>query len=427
MAPTDNTKQISTLSRKAYENLKDRYGQNVADAVFYCSYESGRSILMKLYLNKIREELEIRGDMERIREIILEAEILMGMHERISQLMQSEVGYFGSMVPLDFGKERLRLDDFCDLYFKKIAYPGSHVLIKGWKGGGKTNLALVFADYARRRGYAVAMNVPLIHSDERYDDVYEIYRMSDLLQLRVELPADTPMLFIMDEADQTWARILGTTKEHKNLNKFENLTRHYNIAVVSVWHVEKDIPEPLIKQVDDGKATLIVKTRKDTATTRGIVDCHITHIPRSPIEYMSTGERSAQTVYMDVDITAMTRKLAGVQDDKKARDILRRAIHDQSIIMEDYKEMEGEKKLISDVMLEVIDNFKDFISPTDRTVDWRAVMNAKRIGENDAKLVKDEIMRQIKKIWADFKGNNLSEIPDDVLKKIRGAIEEKYL
>jgi len=54
-------------------------------------------------------------------------------------------------------------------------------------------------------------------------------------------------------------------------------------------------------------------------------------------------------------------------------------------------------------------------------------MNAKRIGENDAKLVKDEIMRQIKKIWADFKGNNLSEIPDDVLKKIRGAIEEKYL
>jgi len=125
MTPTDNTKQISTLSRKAYENLKDRYGQNVADAVFYCSHESGRSILMKLYLNKIREELEIRGDMERIREIILEAEILMGMHERISQLMQSEVGYFGSMVPLDFGKERLRLDDFCDLYFKKIAYPGS--------------------------------------------------------------------------------------------------------------------------------------------------------------------------------------------------------------------------------------------------------------------------------------------------------------
>ena len=423
----ENSKQISTLSRKAYENAKDKYGETIADAVFHCSYEKGNSIIIEEYLYKMAEELEIRGDIERLRKLKTEANLLMGVHERICQLMQTEVGFYGSMVPLDFGKERLRLADFCDLYFKKVTFPGAHVLIKGWKGGGKTNLAMVLADYARKRGYAVAMNVPLIHTDERYDNLYEIYRMSDLLQLRTELPPDTPLLFVMDEADQTWARILGTTKEHKNLNKFENLTRHFNIAVVSIWHSEGDIPRPLLEQIDDGKAMLIVKKKKDTATTQGMVDCHITHIPRSPIDYMSEGERSAQTVYMDVDITAMTRKLAGVQDDKKAREILRRAIQDQSIVMEEYKAHEGEKKLISDIIVEVIDDFRNFISPTDRTVDWRAVMNAKRIGENDAKLVKDEIMRQVKTVWKGFKGNNLSEVPDDVLKEIRGKMEKKYV
>ncbi len=419
-----NAKQISTISRRGFVAWKDEVGIQLARAMILCSRDVGRRVIREEYIDKIRGKLMRGGDVDDVRRLVREGDILAGIAEKNNQVMQTEIGFYGAQVPLDFGVERLSFYDFCDKDFSKVVYPGSHLMIRGWKDKGKTNMGLALADYARRRGFAVAVNIPLADG-EGYEDVYEIYKMSDLMQLRTMLPKGKKLLFVMDEADQVWAKILGATREHRNLSKFDDLTRHFDISTVSIWHPKKNIPDELLEQVEDEEATLAVKKEKETASLEGILKCRVTHIPRSPITFRSKGTGSPQTFYMDVDVTKATRHLVGVKDSEKANEMLRRAIQDQTIILEDYVDVDdGEQSLYSS-FLQVLDDFQDYVTHTGRTIDDQKLQHSLKVNRDEARYIRNELMRQIKQRWDDF-DNDLTVIPDGVLDDIRGVIEEQY-
>mgnify|MGYP000493727009 CR=1 FL=1 len=414
-----SAKQISTISRKAYEHYKERYGVQLADAVFLCDLDTGREIIIDIYVDKIRDRLDLQAGVDAVKDAIRECETLLGVHTKNCQVMQTELGFYGAMVPLDFGKERLSFYDFCDMNFTRMCYAGSHTIIKGGKGKGKSNLAMALASYARRRGFKVALNIPLVTTEEGHEDVHEIYRMSELLQLRMETPFSVPILLIIDEAEPVWKRILGNTREQRHLNDFENLTRHFNIAMISIWHYRRDLPDTLATQIDDQEATLVVKDRKDTALTSGLLSCQIVDIPPSPIEYVSEGETSMGTFYMDVDVKRALQTTMGIKDGERAREVLSRALRDQSILLADYAVEEGGERPLSELMLEVLDSLPGYVSHTGRTIDWRAIREKKRLGENDAKAIKSELMRQLQQ---HYEGDDLREVPDSVLQRVREVI-----
>jgi hypothetical protein len=415
-----NAKQISTISRKAYEHIKERHNTLLADAVFLCSPGTGRSIIIDYFLAEITRQLEMDASIEAIRDTIWRAETLLGIHEKINTVMVTELGLFGAMVPLDFGKERMTFVDFCDANFTRICYAGSHTIIKGGKGKGKTNLAGALAHYSRKRGFVVAMNIPLVTTEEGYEDVHEIYMMSELLQLRLETPFNIPILLIIDEAEPLWKRILGNTREHRHLNDFENLTRHFNIAMVSIWHYKRDLPDILLTQIEDEDATMIVKDRKETALTSGIVGCQIVDIPKSPIPYLSEGETSMGTFHMDVDIKKALQTTMGIKDNEKARAVLAAALQDQTILLDDYAEELESSKPLSLVMVEILEDFPSYVSPTGKTIDWRAIKEKKNLGENPAKHVKAELLRHLQQHEWD---GNLKDVPDDILEAVKAELE----
>lgn len=420
-----NPKQISTISRKGFEAWRDELGLELARAMILCSRDIGRMIIREEYMDRLRAALQDDCTVERVRRLIRECDTLVGIAEKNNQVMQTEIAFYGAQVPLDFGMERLTWKDFLHLHFNRIVYPGSHTLIRGWKGEGKTNMALALADYARKRGYVVSVNIPLVAMEEGYENVYEQYQMSELLQLRSELTPGTPMLHVIDEADQTWAKILGATREHKNLNKWDKLTRHFDISTVSIWHPKKDIPDPLMEQVENEKASLVVKKQKETATVDGIVKCNVTHIPKADIEYLSKGTGSSQTFYMDVDVTKATRQLVGVKDEEQARELLRRAVRDQTIILEDYVDEDTDEQSLYGAFMDVLDDLQEYVTHTGRTIDDQKLQHSLGVNRDEARYIRNELMRRVKQSWSDF-DNDLTVIPDGVVDDIRQAIQEKY-
>ena len=141
---------IRTVTRMAYEVMEGDRGAERTNAIMLSSLDRGNHTIYTINLHEIKEyvrDILTRHDdlneehLEHIHEMYVKGCNDLGIHENICNLMRSEIGFFGTLVPRDFGSTKLEWTEFIGEYSHSITSAGTDIAIKGPKGTGKSDFA----------------------------------------------------------------------------------------------------------------------------------------------------------------------------------------------------------------------------------------------------------------------------------------------
>jgi len=391
-------------------------GSELAKSIMLSSLGKGTENIISIYSVKIRDYINdmIKQnktlsdlDLKELHSIFVKGNNDLGMHEYICTLMRTELGFFGALVPHNYGTSKIVYDEFIAEHHKIINGAGMDIAVKGPKGVGKTDYACLLGESNLIRNGVFAANIPMREQIEEFQEsVYFVGYLSDLLRLRMKIPMNIHITVAIDEAEPVFKRILGATLESRNVIDFFWLTRKYNMSIISIWHYSDDIPAQIIDITKNGDGLFFDKKQKTIAFVDGeSIKSVITEIPKTRLNFVSAGVGSAASFYIDINIKKLNQRTAGVTDDKEAKKLLMKALDDPSVYLKDYKHRvtnddKDRSTFIKDIVKEINGTIDEFVTSTNRSIDWRKIRHVYDLGENDAKLIHNEILRSEEwRIW----------------------------
>lgn len=402
---------IRTVTRMAYEVMESDRGTERTNAVMLSGLERGNHTIYTINLHDIKEyvrDILSRNDylneehLEHVHEMYIKGCNDLGIHENICNLMRSEIGYFGTLVPRDFGSTKLEWTEFVGEYSQSITSAGTDLTIKGPKGTGKTDYACLLGETTLEKNGVFATNIPIKKHDdeERYKRVYHVGYLSDLLKLRLEIPMSKHITMAIDEAEPVFKKILGNTLESRNIIDFFNLTRKYDISIISIWHFDDDIPDQIVEMTKSGEGLFFDKKQKTAAFVNGInFHAIITKIPSTTLDFISTGVGSAASFYVDLNIKRLNQQTAGITDPVMAKKILIEALNDPDVYLKGHKHRaknyseKDEGPDIDAIAEKIENNLDDYLTETKRALDYAKITLDFGISQHKAKEVRSRVMR----------------------------------
>lgn len=401
---------IRTVTRMAYEVMEGERGTERTNAIMLSGLERGNHTIYTINLHDIKEyvrDILSRNEylneehLEHIHEMYVKGCNDLGIHENICNLMRSEIGYFGTLVPRDFGSTKLEWPEFIVEYSRSITSAGTDLAIKGPKGTGKTDFTCSLGEITLEKNGTFATNIPIKKhdDDERYKRIYHVGYLSDLLRLRLEIPMSKHITMAIDEAEPVFKKLLGNTLESRNIIDFFNLTRKYDISIISIWHFDDDIPDQIAEMTKSGEGLFFDKRQKTGSFVDGRnLHAVITKIPSTTLDFISTGVGSAASFYVDLNIKKLNQQTAGITDPAVAKEVLLKALDDPQVYLKGYKHRaknipKKETKDTETIIEEILNNMEKYVTSTGKTFEWRKIKKDYRISENDAKYIKNELLR----------------------------------
>ena len=404
-------KLLRTVTRMAYEVMESDRGAERTDAVMLSSFERGNHTLYTINIHEIKEYVKdvlFRHDelnaehFEYLYDLYVKGCNDLGIHENICNLMRSEIGYFGTLVPYNFGSTTLAWTEFISEHSHSITSAGTDIAIKGPKGTGKTDYACLLGENTLEKDGIFAANIPIRKHDEeeRYKKVYHVGYLSDLLKLRLEIPMSKHITMAIDEAEPVFKKMLGNTLESRNIIDFFNLTRKYDISIISIWHFDDDIPNQIMEMIKSGEGLFFDKRQKKAtfATGKNLYGM-ITRIPSTTLDFISTGVGSAASFYVDLDIKRLNQETAGITDPTMAKKMLLKALNDPRVYLKghkhrakNYKE-QNEGPDIDAIAEKIVNNLDDYLTESKRALDHAKITLDFEISQHKAKEVRSRVMR----------------------------------
>jgi hypothetical protein len=402
---------IRTVTRMAYEVMENNRGTERTNAVMLSSFERGNHTLYTINLHEVKEyarDILTRHDdlneehLEHIHEMYVKGCNDLGIHENICNLMRSEIGYFGTLVPRDFGSTKLEWTEFIGEYSGAVTSAGTDLAIKGPKGTGKSDFACLLGEATLEKNGTFATNIPIKKHDdeERYERVHHIGYLSDLMKLRLKIPMSKHITMAIDEAEPVFKKLLGNTLESRNIIDFFNLTRKYDISIISIWHFDDDIPDQIMEMTKSGEGLFFNKQRKTAAFVNGRnFQAVITKIPSTTLDFISTGVGSAASFYVDLNIKKLNQQTAGITDSITAKKILIEALNDPGVYLKGHKHRaknyreKNEGPDIEAIAEKIIDNLDDYLTESKRALDHAKITLDFEISQHKAKEVRSKVMR----------------------------------
>lgn len=394
---------LSTKSRMAFERLEDERGSAIAKAVMLSSFDRGnraihscnREMLRKLLLDvNTRCGMNPSSlDWELLHDATINWNNDLGYHELVCNLMRTEIGTFSASIPRGYGKQRMEWSDFIDEHFKTFTVQGTDICIIGSKGTGKTHLSVLLGEEAINRGSYFATNISVelgnefVHTTDCLSDVFKLCASTD-----------RHIILAIDEPESVFSRLQSITKEAKNIDTFFNLTRKLHISVVTIWHFEKDIPHSLMEEIERNFAVRINKVRKKVAFVNGRdMNLMLTKIPNTNLKFKSVGALSAGSFFVDVDVRKILGRVKSFKDETKAKQELLKALDDPLMYLPEYRDQFGSGKSkeekLEEIKQVIWDDIDSYLTPTGKTVDFNKIAQVHSVSLNDAKYVKNEVMR----------------------------------
>jgi len=402
---------LRTVTRMAYEVMELDRGTKRTNAVMLSSLERGNHTLYTINLHEMKtyvKDILFRHDnlneehFNHLHDLYVKGCNDLGIHETICNLMRSEIGYFGTLVPPNFGSTKLEWTEFIEKYSQSITSAGTDLVIKGPKGVGKTDLACLLGETTLIKNGVFATNIPIKKHDdeEQYNRIYHVGYLGDLLKLRLEIPMNKHITMVIDEAEPVFKKLLGNTLESRNIIDFFNLTRKYDISIISIWHFDDDIPDQIIEMTQSGEGLFFNKKEKTVAFVDGRnLHAMITKIPRTTLDFISTGVGSAASFYVDLNIKKLNQQTAGITDPSRAKKILVEALNDTGVYLKEYKhraknysEKNGGPD-IDAIAEKITNNLDKYLTESKRALDHAKITLDFGISQHKAKEVRSIVMR----------------------------------
>lgn len=396
---------LSTKSRMAYEKLEDERGKAIAQAVMLSSFERGnraihscnREIMRKILLD-VRDRSGMDPsplDWEMLHEAVVNWQNDLGYHELVGNLMRTEIGTFSASIPRGYGKQKMDWSDFIDEHFKTFTVQGTDIVIIGTKGSGKTHLGVLLGETGIDRNLFFATNISV---ESEHEFVHTTDCLSDVFKLCAS--TDKHIILVIDEPEAVFSRLQSITKEAKNIDTFFNLTRKLHISVVTIWHFEKDIPHSLIQEMERNFAVKINKIHKKTAYVSGRdMNLFVKKIPDTSLKFKSVGALSAGSFDVDVDVRKVLGRLKHFknQDESAAKKELLKILEDPLMYLPEYRSRfdsgQSKEEKLQEIKQEIWEGIDEYLTATGKTVDFTKIAQVHQVSYNDARFIKNEIMR----------------------------------
>jgi len=401
---------IRVMSRSCLEAQTQQRGENRATAIFATSLEYGNKLLEKFHVYTIfsyliftyhtKGKAYIVQNFQKVNNMIFDAELDMGIHEKVSLTPPTEIGVLSMFVPKNWGKTIITWEGIKEKIRYIVTGAGNDIAIKGLKGVGKTDLACLLGEITIEGGDVFASNIPIAvkKNNKYFDKIKHINYLSDLLRLRLEIPVGTHITVVIDEAEPVFKKILGNTLESRNIIDFFNLTRKYDISIISIWHFEDEIPNQVIENTKLGNGLFFKKEDKKKVQVYGNqIKATVIDVPRTNLGFVSTGLTSTASFYVDLNINKLNQQTTGLLDPEETIAALKKALDDELVYLPQYKHRAKNKSKIpakdsNTIIKEILENMDKYVTSTGRSIRWRKIKKDYGISENDAKDVRDEIL-----------------------------------